>query len=216
MGDIARYNDGAVQGYAGCHGILREYLAHLAHRLVEVDTYGVAFAGLPQGFRDKASGIVVHLFNPYTVLVDFTLDVAVGRAADAESHRAGGTVTRQADDTHVVGEVFAAELGAEPNAVSFLEDALFEFHIAEGASRLVARGGQAVVVVGRSELHGEQVALGRSAADDEGDVVRRAGGRTERLHFLNHEGDERVGVEQSLGFLIEIRLVGRAAAFGDA
>ena len=37
----------------------------------------------------------------------------------------------------------------------------------------------------------------------------------ERFHFLNEEGQERLGVDERFGFLIEIGLVGRAAAFGD-
>ena len=47
-------------------------------------------------------------------------------------------------------------------------------------------------------------------------MIRRAGCSAEGLHFLDHEGDERVGVEQCFCLLIEIGLVGRAATFRHA
>ncbi len=44
-------------------------------------------------------------------------------------------------------------------------------------------------------------------------MVGRTCCRSERLHLLHEEGNESLGIEQGLGFLIEIGLVGRAAAF---
>ena len=68
----------------------------------------------------------------------------------------------------------------------------------------------------RGELHGEEVLLGRCATDDEGDMVGRTSGGAECLHLLHHEGHQRVGVEQRLGLLVEVGLVGRAATLGHA
>ena len=92
----------------------------------------------------------------------------------------------------------------------------FELEVAEGAARFVARRRQIVVVVAGSELDREHRAFGRGAADHEGDVVRRAGGRAEALHLVDEVGDELLRIEDSLGFLIEVGLVGRAAALDDA
>ena len=68
-------------------------------------------------------------------------------------------MTGQADDAHVVGEVFAAELCTEANAVSLFEYLFLELYVAECAAIFVARGGQVVVVVGRGQLDSEQVLL---------------------------------------------------------
>ena len=54
----------------------------------------------------------------------------------------------QADNADVVAEVFTAKLCAESDVVSLAQKFLFEFEVAEGASRLIACGGQVVVVVG--------------------------------------------------------------------
>ena len=118
--------------------------------------------------------------------------------------------------TRVVGEVFPAELGAETDVVCLFKNALFEFDIAESAPCLVARGGQVIVIVRRGELHGEQVLLGRSSTDDERDMIRRTSGRAERLHLLDHKGNECVRVEQGFCLLVEVGFVGRATTLRDA
>ena len=46
-------------------------------------------------------------------------------------------------------------------------------------------------------------------------MVRRAGCSTEGTHFLNEEVFQFAGRQQGFGFLVEIRFVGRAAAFSD-
>ena len=122
----------------------------------------------------------------------------------------------QADDADVVCHVFSAELGAEADFVGFLQQFFFECDVAEGTSCLVASRRQRVVEVGRGEFYGEEVFLGTRSADDEGDVVGRAGSRAEALHLLDQEGHQCAGVlDAGLCFLIEVGLVGRAAAFGD-
>ena len=57
-------------------------------------------------------------------------------------------MARQADHPHVVGEVLAAELGADADLVAELLDLLLELRVAEGAAERVARGGQVVEVAG--------------------------------------------------------------------
>ena len=123
----------------------------------------------------------------------------------------------QTNHADVVGEVLAAELGTESQLVGFFEQLLLQFHIAESTSGLVAGGGQIVIVVCGSEFHREQVLLGRSTADDEGDVIGRTGGGAEGLHLRHEEGNERSGIlDACLGLLIEVGLVGRTATFHHA
>ena len=56
--------------------------------------------------------------------------------------------------------------------------------------------------------------LGRRAADDDGEVVRRAGRGAERPQLLVEPRQQRLRVEQRLGLLEQVALVGRAAALG--
>ena len=122
----------------------------------------------------------------------------------------------ETDDADVMGKVLAAELGAEADLAGFLPDLLLEFHVAEGAAGLVAGGREAVIVMGGGELHGEEVLLRGGTADDEGDVVRRAGRGAERLHLLHQERHEGVRIQDGLGHLVQIALVGGTAALHHA
>ena len=92
-------------------------------------------------------GIVVHLFNPDTFFIDFTLDVTVGRAAYAQTYGAAGTVTGETYDAYIVCKILTTELCAQTDAVCFFEELLFEFYVAESTSGFVARGGEVVVVM---------------------------------------------------------------------
>ena len=87
--------------------------------------------------------------------------------------------------------------------------------VAERPAVLVAAGRQRVEVSGRGELDRLQAGLGAGAADDEDEVVGRAGRGAEELHLVGDERLEALRVEQRLGLLEEIGLVGRAAALGD-
>ena len=214
--NIAGHNDGARERDARGNRVLGEFSADRLHRLVEVDLNGLAFAGLAVFLRNEFARVGVELFNPEAVLVDLALDVAVRRAAHAHADRTASAVTRQTDHADVVGHVLAAELSTQTNVPGFFEKLLFEFHVAEGAARFVTGRREVVVVVGGSKLHGEKVLLSGGTAHDEGDVVRRAGSRAEGLHLFNEEGNELGRIQNSLRFLIEVGLVGRAAALADA
>ena len=147
VGNVAGYDDGTVERYAGSYRIFGEFLANLRHGLGEVDAYGVTLAGLAQRFRNQTAGVVIHLLNPDTVAINLTLDVAVGRAAYAQTYRAGSAVTRQADDAHVVCKILTAELGTQTDVVGLFKQLLFQLNVAEGATGFVAGGRQVVVVV---------------------------------------------------------------------
>ena len=68
-------------------------------------------------------------------------------------------MTRQTDDTDVVSQGLATKLGTEANLVGFLQELVLEVDIAESTTGLIARGGQTVVELDRSELHRQQVLL---------------------------------------------------------
>ena len=124
-------------------------------------------------------------------------------------------MTRKTDHAYIVGHILAAELCSESDFVGLLEQSCFELDVAEGTAGLIAAGRQTVIVMGGSQLHGEKVLLCRSAADHEGNVIRRAGCGAEALHLLHEERDEGTRIlDTGLGLLIEITLVGRAAALG--
>ena len=76
-------------------------------------------------------------------------------------------------------------------------------------------GGQAVELLGGGQLDGLHDRVGRGAADDEGEVVGRAGRGAERLHLGDQVVEQLLGGEQRLGLLVEHGLVGGAAALGD-
>ena len=216
VGDVAGHDDGAVEGETSRYGISIELCEDLGHGTVEIDAHHFAFAGVAEVFGDEAAGVVVEFLDPDAVAVDFALDVAVGRAAHAETYGAGGAVAGKTHDADVVGKVFTAELCAESDVTGLFEQAGFELYVTEGTTGFVAGGGERVVVVSGGELDGEHGLLGAGAADDDGDVVGRTSGGAEGSHLADEVGHEGVGVENGLGFLIEIALVGRSAAFGDA
>ena len=67
----------------------------------------------------------------------------------------------------------------------------------------------------RSELGGLHGELGRRPADDNSEVVGRACRGAEGLQLLEQPRQQRLLVEQRLGLLEEVRLVGAPAPFGD-
>ncbi len=75
-------------------------------------------------------------------------------------------------------------------------------------------GGQAVVILGGGQLDGLQTGLGAGAADYKGQMIGRAGGGADGFHFVRQKRLQFLRVEQRLGFLEQIGLVGAAAALG--
>jgi hypothetical protein len=215
VSDVASYDDCALEVNACANRILRKLCTYSVDTLVEVDLdASCALARTTEFLRNKFRRISVHLLEEHTVLSDLSLDVAVSRAANAHTDWAACAVAWQTDYADVVSEILAAELCAETDLVSLLEELLFEVDVAEGASSLVACCRQRVVVLDRSELHGEEVLLSRCATDNECDVVRRTSRCTEALHLLYEEGEQGALVlDGSLGHRVEVCLVGRATAF---
>ena len=180
----------------------------LAHRLIQVNTDHLAFTLLTQRFRDVLARVALQFFNPDTVAVDFSLDIAVSGAGDAHADRAGGSVTRQANHADVVGEVFAAELRAKAEILRFQQQLLLQLNIAERLAVLVTFGGQAIVVARGGQLHGFQRRFRRGAANHKGDMVRRTGRGAEGAHLLNQVVFQLRRGNQRFGFLIQVGFVG--------
>ena len=120
----------------------------------------------------------------------------------------------QADHPHVVAEVLAAELGADAQFLTHLQDGGFELQIAIGVARFGALGRQAVEIARRGQLDRLEVLFGAGAADDDGQMVGRAGGGAEVVNLGLEEVEQPVAGEDRGRFLVEEGLVGRAAALG--
>ena len=143
MSDIAGYDDGALQIDTCRNGIFRQFGTYRVDALVQVDNDGVAtLACLSILSGNEFRRIVVHLLQPDTVAVDLSLDIAVGRTADAHTDRTAGTMTRQTHHTDIVGHILTAKLCAKANLVGLLEQFLLQVDITEGATGLIACGRQ--------------------------------------------------------------------------
>ena len=156
----------------------------------------------------------LELLEEHALRRDLRERLTVGRAGHRDGDRARRAVARQSDHAHVVAEVLAAELRADPEAARHLEDLGLHVEVAEGMSRSGSRRRQAVEVAGARVLRGLERELGRGPADDDGQVVRRAGGGADRAQLLVEELPHRRGVEHGLGLLEQQRLVRRSAALG--
>ena len=215
MRNVATHDDGAVERKASRNGVLVKFSKNFGHGAIEVNLHRFTLTSLAIFFGDEATGVVIEFFNPDTVFVDFALDVAVGRATHTKTHRARSSVARKANHTNVVGKVFTTKLRTKTNLASFFEQAGFEFYVTESATSFISSSGERIVEVSRSQFHGEHGLLRARSADDDSNVIRRTSCRAERLHLTHEEGHEGVGIEDSLGFLIEITLIGRTTTFGD-
>ena len=128
-----------------------------------------------------------ELFNKDSVFIDGGQQLAVCRAGHRNSNRQRCTVARKTNNTDIVAEILATELCTKPNGLGHLEYLLLECFVTEGLAFLATFGGQGVQVVGGGELgclHGEVCG---SSTDHNGQVVGRAGCRTEAGNLLAQE-----------------------------
>ena len=106
---------------------------------------------------------------------------------------------------NIVCECLTAKLSAEANLASLFEKLLLKLDVTECATSLVTCCWEAVIVLCRSKLNGEEVLLGRSTTDNECDVIRRTSSCAESLHLLNEERNESARVlDTCLSLLIEV------------
>ena len=111
------------------------------------------------------------------------------RARHAQPHRARGAVTWQADDAHVMGKIFAAELRANAGVSTELINFFLQIDIPEGATVFVARGGQIVQSMATGQFDGFQRKLSRHAADHERQMVGRTGRSAQSVQLVGHKGE---------------------------
>ena len=83
-----------------------------------------------------------------------------------------------------MAEIFATELCTNAGLLGEFQHLLFEVEVAEAVPGCTARRGQRIEVVGAGKFGNFNCVLGRRAADDDCQVIRRAGRRAERLHFF--------------------------------
>ena len=215
--DVAAHDYGSVEAEPGTYRILRQLLADLAHRTVEIHLHDISLTCIAEFLRDEFIWFVVHLLYPYAVFVDLRLDVPVGGAAHTESDRAACAVARQSYHAYVVSHILSSELGAETYLAGLLKELLLELDVTESPSRLVSASWKSVIIVSGCELYGEKVLLSGSSAHYYRDVIWRAGSSSESLHLLHEERHERTRIlDARLGLLIEIGLVCAASALGHA
>src|SRR5262245_42812883 len=114
-----------------------------------------------------------------------------------------------------MAEIFAAELRSDPKGLGQFVNLLF--HVARPESMTILRAlcGQTVEVAAGRKLDGFERELRRSAADDHGEVVGRAGGGAQRQDLFLKKGHEPLGAQQRGRRLEQKCLVGRTSALGD-
>ena len=174
-------------------GYCDKRVADLVHRLIEVDRdRRTAFELVLGDVGEVLRGIGLELLEEDTVGGDLAERLPVGRTRHRQRDRARRAVAREADDTHVVTEVLAAELRADTELLREGEDLLLELDVPKAAAEVVAVAWERVEVARRCELGGLQRELGGGSADDEREVVRRARGRTERAQLLVEPAHQRL------------------------
>ncbi len=211
MSNVTSHDDSTLQVHTSRNRILAQFLANSVNALVQVNLDALAaFAWTTILFRNQFRRIAVHHFEPNTILVNLCLDVAVGRARNTHTNRTTCTMTRQTNHTDVMSQILATKLSSKTNLVSFLQQLLFQIHVAECTSRLVTRRWQRVIVFDRSELHRQEVLLSRRTTNHESNVVRRTSRRAETLHLLHQEWEQSTLVlNGSLSHWVEVSLVSR-------
>jgi len=119
------------------------------------------------------------------------------------------------DHPHIQAEVLAAELGADPEVLGHLQDALFHVPVSESLSFLISFVRKSIEIPCSGEFYGFEVGLRRSPAHHKSEVVGRARCGAKGFHFVRHESAQGFRVQHRPGFLEEKGLVRRASSFGD-
>mmetsp|Transcript_102872 Transcript_102872/g.286491 ORF Transcript_102872/g.286491 Transcript_102872/m.286491 type:complete len:310 (+) Transcript_102872:1174-2103(+) len=107
-------------------------------------------------------------------------------------------------------EVLPAVLSANSQVLRQVLDLLLPLQVAEGPPAATAGRGQAVQVLAAGQLHRLQRHLSGQAPDHDGEVVRRAGSRADVADLVEDEFHKSLLVENALGLLQQLRLVGAA------
>lgn len=206
--------------------MLAQLRADLVHRAGQIDRDGLVAGHGSVGARpgERLVGDVrkvvrrlgLQLLEEDAVGGDLRDGLTVRGAGDGDGDGQRGAVAGEPDDADVMAEVLAAELRADTERAGQLVDLRLELDVAEAVPRGgVAGGGDVVEVAGAGVLRRLQGELRARAADDDGEVVRRAGRGAEGAQLLVEETHHPVRVEDGLRLLVQERLVRAASALGE-
>ena len=118
------------------------------------------------------------------------------------------------NDPNVVAEILPAELSPKPNLLGEFEYLLFKIEVTESRPSGSSLDGQFVKVVSGGEFCGLERELGCRSSNNDGEMVRRAGGCANTLDFFFQEVEHPRFVQDRLRLLVQKRLVGATASFG--
>ena len=216
MGDIARHDHRAAQRQSGLDRVLRQFGQDFPHGSIQVNLH--RFVGIPVQFRIGGVGqetprISIQSLDKYPVLVNLRHALAVGGTRHGDRHWQRGPVARQAHHSHIVAEVFAAELGADSHLAGQLQHLFFHLFVAEAVCIGTTGGGQTVQVVRRGILGGLQSVFRRGTPDNNRQVIGRAGRGSQRANLFLQELHHVFGIQNRLSHLVQIRLIRRTPAF---
>jgi len=189
VGGIARDDDRTRQRQARLDRIFVQRLQHLGHRAVGVDFYDFAGEFLIRYIRQETGGIAFQLLQEDAIFRNLAQSLTVGGARNTDTNRQAGAVARQADHPHIVAKILTTELRTDPHVATEFMDDFFHLKIAEALAHLSAFGGQVVQILRAGELHGLQIEFRRRAADNDRQMIGRAGRRSQRADLLVQEVD---------------------------
>ena len=192
--DVAGDDERPGERQPGLDRVLGELGEDVVHRLVEVDLDDdvaarradadrvvLVLAEVDARVGKEAGRVGLELLEEDALGGDLAEHLPVGRARDRDGDGQRGAVAGEAHDPHVVAEVLAAELRADAELAGQLEHLLLELGVAEAVAGGRRRTSAACRGTSREAylavFEGE---LGARAADDDGEVVGRAGRRAER------------------------------------
>ena len=92
-----------------------------------------------------------------------------------------------------------------------LQELGFEFEISEALAEFVTFEREGIEIFRRRHLCGLERKLSRSTANNHSKVVRGTGRSAEKVHLLGDELQHRCRIENGLGLLEQVALVGGAA-----
>src|SRR5215467_2378314 len=121
MGDVASDDQRAGQAEPGLDRVLRERTPDLVHRAGEIDRDDIATEPSRIDLGQEARRVGLQLLQKDAVDRDLAEDLTVRRAGHADPDRQAGAVARQPDYPHVMAEILAAELGADPQPACKLQ-----------------------------------------------------------------------------------------------
>ena len=152
--------------------------------------------------REILRRIRFELFEKDPAFGNFAEDLPVGRTGDSQANGAGRAVPGEANDSYVMREIFAAELGADSGFDTEFQNLLFKVEVTKRPTQIVSGSREVIEVVATREFDCFQGEFRGQASDDQGQMVRRAGRGAERADFLCDKRTQGFWIQQGFGFLV--------------